>query len=83
MVLVILGYYKNMADVLEGKSMANADPRSGHNPLELIVGIYKSSQTRKKITLPLTLYKNKKILSKKANIIPYYDSVREFICVSS
>ncbi len=50
-----LAYYTNVADVLEGKSHANTDGRSGRKSLELILGIYKSSQTGKKIALPLSL----------------------------
>lgn len=50
-----LVYYKYVADVLEGKSPANTDGRIGRKLLKLILGIYKSSQTGKKIALPLSL----------------------------
>ena len=50
-----LAYYTNVADVLEGKCTANTDGRSGRKSLELILAIYKSSQTGKKIALPLSL----------------------------
>ena len=50
-----LAYYKNVAEALSGKQEANTDGRSGRKSLELILAIYKSSQTGKKIALPLTL----------------------------
>ena len=50
-----LAYYKNVLEVMDGKQEANTDGRSGRKSLELILAIYKSSQTGKKIALPLTL----------------------------
>jgi UDP-N-acetyl-2-amino-2-deoxyglucuronate dehydrogenase len=50
-----LAYYNNVLDVLKGKKDPNTDGRSGRKSLELILGIYKSSQTGKKIALPLSL----------------------------
>jgi UDP-N-acetyl-2-amino-2-deoxyglucuronate dehydrogenase len=50
-----LGYYENVARVLEGKKEADTDGRGGRKSLELILAIYKSSQTGKRIALPLTL----------------------------
>jgi UDP-N-acetyl-2-amino-2-deoxyglucuronate dehydrogenase len=50
-----LGYYNNVAEVLAGRQEANTDGRAGRKSLELILAIYKSSQTGKKIALPLTL----------------------------
>ena len=50
-----LGYYKNVADVLGGAAEPDTDGRSGRKSLELILGIYKSSQTGKKIALPLEI----------------------------
>ena len=50
-----LGYYKNVADVLDGAAEPDTDGRSGRKSLELILGIYKSSQTGKKIALPLEI----------------------------
>jgi UDP-N-acetyl-2-amino-2-deoxyglucuronate dehydrogenase len=50
-----LAYYHNVLDVLKGKKEPDTDGRSGRKSLELILGIYKSSQTGKKIALPLSL----------------------------
>lgn len=50
-----LAYYHNVLDVLKGKQEPNTDGRSGRKSLELILAIYKSSQTGKKIALPLSL----------------------------
>jgi UDP-N-acetyl-2-amino-2-deoxyglucuronate dehydrogenase len=50
-----LAYYKNVAEVLAGKQEANTDGRAGRKSLELILGIYKSSQAGKRIALPLSL----------------------------
>jgi UDP-N-acetyl-2-amino-2-deoxyglucuronate dehydrogenase len=49
------GYYKNVVDVLEGQKDPDTDGRAGRKSLELILGIYKSSQTGKKIALPLDI----------------------------
>jgi UDP-N-acetyl-2-amino-2-deoxyglucuronate dehydrogenase len=49
------GYYNNVIETLEGNQEANTDGRSGRKSLELILAIYKSSQTGKKIALPLSL----------------------------
>jgi UDP-N-acetyl-2-amino-2-deoxyglucuronate dehydrogenase len=49
------GYYKNVADVLDGAKEPDTDGRAGRKSLELVLAIYKSSQTGKKIALPLTL----------------------------
>jgi UDP-N-acetyl-2-amino-2-deoxyglucuronate dehydrogenase len=49
------GYYKNVADVLDGIREPDTDGRAGRKSLELILAIYKSSQSGKKIALPLTL----------------------------
>ena len=50
-----LGYYKNVAKVLRGEQEPDTDGRAGRKSLELILAIYKSSQTGKKIALPLSL----------------------------
>ena len=50
-----LAYYNNVLDVLKGNKDPHTDGRSGRKSLELILGIYKSSQTGKKIALPLGL----------------------------
>jgi UDP-N-acetyl-2-amino-2-deoxyglucuronate dehydrogenase len=49
------GYYHNVIETLAGNQEANTDGRSGRKSLELILAIYKSSQTGKKIALPLSL----------------------------
>ena len=49
------GYYKNVVDVLDGTRQPDTDGRAGRKSLELILAIYKSSQTGKRIALPLTL----------------------------
>ena len=50
-----LGYYTNVAKVLNGEQEPDTDGRGGRKSLELILAIYKSSQTGKRIALPLTL----------------------------
>ncbi len=50
-----LAYYQNVAAVLQGSQEPNTDGRSGRKSLELILGIYKSSQTGKRVALPLDL----------------------------
>jgi len=50
-----LAYYHNVLDVLKGKQEPNTDGRSGRKSLELILAIYKSSQTGKKIALPMNI----------------------------
>ncbi|MCF7796285.1 MAG: Gfo/Idh/MocA family oxidoreductase [Lentisphaeria bacterium] len=48
-----LGYYKNVVASLKGESEAFTDGRSGRKSLELILAIYKSAQTGKRVSLPL------------------------------
>ncbi len=50
-----LGYFNNVVKVLSGEQEPNTDGRAGRKSLELILAIYKSSQTGKKIALPLNL----------------------------
>lgn len=50
-----LAYYNNVLNVLKNDHEPDTDGRSGRKSLELILAIYKSSQTGKKIALPLTL----------------------------
>jgi len=50
-----LAYFNNVLKVLQGSQEPNTDGRSGRKSLELILAIYKSSQTGKKIALPLNL----------------------------
>ncbi|MFC2088815.1 Gfo/Idh/MocA family protein [Calditrichota bacterium] len=50
-----LAYFHNVIKVLRGEQEPNTDGRSGRKSLELILAIYKSSQTGKKIALPLNL----------------------------
>lgn len=50
-----LPYYKNVIATLNGESAANTDGRSGRKSLELILAIYKSAQTGRKVALPLKL----------------------------
>ena len=50
-----LGYYTNVAKVLKGEKEPDTDGRGGRKSLELILAIYKSSQTGKRIALPLKL----------------------------
>jgi UDP-N-acetyl-2-amino-2-deoxyglucuronate dehydrogenase len=50
-----LAYYNNVMNVLKGKQEPDTDGRAGRKSLELILAIYKSSQTGKKIALPLSL----------------------------
>jgi len=50
-----LPYYKNVISTLKGESAANTDGRSGRKSLEVILAIYKSAQTGKKVALPLKL----------------------------
>lgn len=46
-------YYQNVIDTLKGKAKANTDGRSGRKSLELILGIYQSAKTGKRINFPL------------------------------
>lgn len=46
-------YYKNVVAALKGETEANTDGRSGRKSLELILAIYRSAQTGKRISLPL------------------------------
>lgn len=46
-------YYQNVIDTLKGKSKANTDGRSGRKSLELILGIYRSAKTGKRVKFPL------------------------------
>ena len=50
-----LGYYENVVQVLEGLKEPDTDGRGGRKSLELNLAIYKSSQTGKRIALPLSL----------------------------
>ncbi len=50
-----LGYYKNVVASLKGEATAFTDGRSGRKSLELILAIYKSAQTGKRVSLPLNL----------------------------
>lgn len=50
-----LAYYHNVLNVLKGQQEPNTDGRSGRKSLELILAIYKSSQTGKKIALPMNI----------------------------
>ena len=50
-----LAYYKNVLKVMDGKQEPDTDGRAGRKSLEIILAIYKSSQTGKKIALPLSL----------------------------
>lgn len=46
-------YYQNVIDTLKGKTKANTDGRSGRKSLELILGIYRSAKTGKRVNFPL------------------------------
>lgn len=48
-------YYKNVAATLDGDAEANTDGRSGRKSLEVILAIYKSAQSGRKVPLPLKL----------------------------
>lgn len=48
-----LQYYKNMLKVLKGKTKPSTDGREGKKSLEIILAIYKSSQTGQKVSIPL------------------------------
>jgi len=48
-----LPYYKNVIDSLRGKTEPYTDGRSGRKSLELILAIYTSMKTGKRISLPL------------------------------
>jgi UDP-N-acetyl-2-amino-2-deoxyglucuronate dehydrogenase len=50
-----LGYYQNVVQVMEGIKEPDTDGRGGRKSLELNLAIYKSSQTGKRIALPLSL----------------------------
>jgi UDP-N-acetyl-2-amino-2-deoxyglucuronate dehydrogenase len=50
-----LPYYKNVISTLKGETTANTDGRSGRKSLEVILAIYKSAQTGRKVALPLKL----------------------------
>lgn len=50
-----LPYYKNVIAALNGVADADTDGRSGRKSLEIILAIYKSAQTGKKVALPLKL----------------------------
>ena len=50
-----LGYFRNVVQVLEGVREPDTDGRGGRKSLELNLAIYKSSQTGKRIALPLSL----------------------------
>ncbi len=46
-------YYRNVIDVLRGKTEAQTDGRAGRKSLELILAIYKSAREGRRIALPL------------------------------
>ena len=46
-------YYENVIRVLKGESEPNTDGRSGRKSLELILAIYQSAKTGKRVSLPL------------------------------
>ncbi len=48
-----LGFLQNVVNVLQGIAKPKVDGRSGRNSLELILAMYESAKTGKKITLPL------------------------------
>ncbi len=50
-----LPYYQNVIAALKGETEADTDGRSGRKSLELIIAVYKSAQTGKKVALPLKL----------------------------
>lgn len=50
-----LPYYQNVVAAIKGETEADTDGRSGRKSLELIIAIYKSAQTGKKVALPLKL----------------------------
>jgi len=50
-----LPYYRNVIAALRGDDEPNTDGRSGRKSLELIIAIYKSAQSGKKVALPLKL----------------------------
>jgi len=47
------GFLKNVIDALQGKAEANTNGREGRKSLELILAMYESAKTGKKIALPL------------------------------
>lgn len=49
-----LGFLQNVVDALSGKADANTDGRSGRKSLELILAMYQSAKTGRKVALPLT-----------------------------
>ena len=46
-------YYRNVIDVLNGRSTPNTDGRSGRSSIELILAIYKSAREGVRVALPL------------------------------
>jgi UDP-N-acetyl-2-amino-2-deoxyglucuronate dehydrogenase len=48
------GFLQNVVDSLSGKATPNTDGRSGRKSLELILAMYESAKTGKKIALPLS-----------------------------
>lgn len=50
------GYLQNVVDVLQGKSNDKIDGRSGRKSLEIILAMYESARTGKKVALPLKKY---------------------------
>ncbi len=48
-----LGFLRNVVDVLHKKAEPNTDGRSGRKSLEIILAMYKSAKTGKKVSLPL------------------------------
>jgi len=47
------GYYRNVLAVLRGDAKAETDGREGRKSLELILSIYRASQTGREVRLPL------------------------------
>jgi len=47
-----LGYLQNVVDALKGKAKPDTDGRSGRKSLELILAMYQSAKTGKKVALP-------------------------------
>ena len=48
-------YYRNVIDVMRGRSAAETDGRAGLKSLELLIAIYRSARDRRSIGLPLEL----------------------------
>ena len=48
-------YYENVVSALKGEKEADTDGRSGRKSLELILAIYQSARTGKRVSLPLKM----------------------------